>query len=949
MKFVKRLIIQSLVIVLALSVNACSVLDTFKRQQVPVNPDLVMGSLENGFNYAVLPNGYPQDTIELRLVVNVGSMDEGTGEDGLAHYVEHMAFNGSKHFPDQSMIDELEKRGVRFGQHNSAYTNHQRTVYIISVPNLDDNLVMSLKILRDISDGLSINSKNFNDERGVILEEVRLRKQGQAERLRQQEMNFRHPNSPFIKHTVGTKNSVTLLTTKQAQGFYQKWYRPDNMTLIVTGAIATEDVQQKIKQQFSGLSGTSPTNRLYDDKTIYPSDGKVKTYRDKEPLNERVIFSFPALDYDPTKLADMRQLLIQNFSLKVLQERFNTLKAEQPELFRSASVGHYIRQDKSSWLYLSINSVERQAAMAALMGYQLLLQAKTFGITADEFSRVKADLSSMADTMLERKQRYHSTRLANEIIQFIYEEKSLLSVEQKHHQKVSFLNSLSKSEVDEYLSALNFDAPFMEVLSNEADISAEHINEQLLGINTANLTAWSMDSKAETLFASLITPGQVISEHFNHELATTEWQLTNGVKVLLRPHKLSPGQIDIYGRRLGGHGSLDETDLINARRMLGVKWASKIAGVAAHDFSRYMRDKNIGLGQNIYEQSSKVYGNGKTAELSTILKGIGLLFEHASFDKRQLAVAQENLRQQIQKQDKIPAVIFNKNYRALIYQQHWRAKNMDESNIKQLDLDIMASLYEQYFQDASQYTFIITGDFELEDVRSVVIGVLGNLPVKGFNNRLVDTQVRHVKDKQTLIMDIANEDKATITMRYYSEDYNGSDMIDYRLNDWAMDIVNKRLRIRIREQLGATYGVSVDAEDEFFSGPDYLTNTVVIQGDPKNVALIKRAVREEIEKLKQEAITDAEVAALINMKKRDYKERREKSSYWRTLLTNHYIWSYPQDQLLFPEQQLAEIDAVMLQQAIKRWFNPKHLTTAVLLPKPELKQNQQFSQLSQGK
>ncbi len=546
---------------------------------------------------------------------------------------------------------------------------------------------------------------------------------------------------------------------------------------------------------------------------------------------------------------------------------------------------------------------------------------------------------------MQGKERIKSSRWVKSMISFYQNDYALLSPEQYALQYRRFLTEISLEDVNTLLSdQLNpgNSRPYIKA-TNDSQVDdagnkrvAQKIDQTILAIDGDSLSPWKQSSNVEQIFDfELSGQGKIISEAVNEKLETTLWTLDNGIRVYLRPDTLNPGNISVTGMRTGGLGQLNEEGSINANNMLWVKWRSPIAGIPASDFKAFLNKENISINQKIGTDYTMINGVATKKKLDLILKSFHLLFTEGDFTEDQVEAGRRWILENEEKNKQRPNKVFNVELNRLLYQNHWRYLPWDKGSVALLNADIMENQYRRFFQNGSDYQFFVTGDFNIEDVREQLVKSLTALPVGNYDGGRVDSGVRHIKGRNQLIRETGLENTARVSLRFYSENYD-VDLKQQRVWGQMMNLLKTRLERRIREELAASYTVSVSGSSNDLGQP-YLVTNIVIESDPERVKEVEQAVLAEVARLKSELSDSEEIDTLREKGLRFLAETKQNTWYGYELITDHYFWQLDQDELLARDQFLNNFTAEELQQAANDWLQTEHLTTAVFMPKQEVR------------
>ncbi len=901
------------------------------ESEFPLNPELNVSTLKNGFRFATLKNAFPKSTVEFRLIVNVGSQSDPKNFGGLAHYIEHMAFNGSKNFPLRSNIASLEEIGARFGQHFNGATFFNKTIYNISVVNTESNIELSLEVLRDIATNLTFNPEEFEKERGVIKEEVRLSTQGVEARISKQERAYRFPDSPYIEDPAGSIQSVDSITLARAIDFYRQHYIPENMTLIVTGDFPSEDFHQTIVTLFSDIKPSQTKTAEVKPTRLLPNESYA-VYRDHEEVNEAVILTMPFPSIKGTPIQIDRINSHRNFFIKALKERLHQVAISNPSIFKIANAGKQERLDNSTWLYLSSRIHKENTLSAATLLYTTLLELKEFGLSDLEFTRIKDEKLDQLEAFLKIKNSIKSSRWAKEIQSYLLENGSMMSVEQTYLHDKDYLNQLELADINLQLQQIDLNDLFLEIATNDLDLSGQQVYQKIKQIKPSGIETKPQEQMTINLFEKQTQLSPVASEYYNEALSSWQWTLSNGIKVVAKKLDLEPGKIKIVGVSPNGLASVNDADYFSAKAMLGVKGRSQVKGLSAQQYTKFMNAQNIEVIQKIQSDLSYVHVKGEHENIENLLKSILLQFTSGSFDEQQLVILKNKLLAEYKKNINSDEYKFSNDINDLRYESHRSMIPWNEHTLSLLNINTMRSVYNRLFNNADGYTFFIAGDFEPKNIRNLVSGVLSQLPKSATGETNHQDNIKHVLGDRKLVVTRDNNDKALIILHYINNQEVENTLTALRLNALAGEIVRSRLMDTLREEHGLTYDVQISSSN-YTQEKLSIENTISVSGLSSNVSEMIKILNAEIKHLKEFPISDDMLRSLIAKKTRDYQQEKNTMDYWINVLIDIYWHGFATEDVLEPEINLQGLTTEKLKEAINKFFSNKNRTTAVLMSK----------------
>ena len=859
---------------------------------IPVDPDVRIGKLDNGLTYYIRHNAWPEHRAEFYIAQRVGSIQEDDNQRGLAHFLEHMAFNGSKHFKGNEMLRWCESVGVKFGTDLNAYTSIDQTVYNISnVPTTREGIVDScLLILFDWADGLLLEQEEIEKERGVIHEEWRLRTSAQM-RMLERDLPKLYPGSKYgHRMPIGLMEIIDNFERPFLQAYYEKWYRPDNQAIIVVGDVNVDQVEQKVKALFSPI--VLPENRALV--TTYPvPDNNEAIYvidKDKEQrynLVELMMKTEAFPDSLKGTLAYLAADYVKDAAVSMLNDRLREYaeKPESPFLQASASYGPYLLSRTVDAFDMGVLPKDGQTDAAVTAVLTEARRAAEFGFTPTEYSRFKANyLSNLEKSYSNKDKRYNSQFVSSYVQNFLNKEPipSIDFTYETMKQLVPMLpldmpNEVIKELVlptDTNLVVLNF--------NNEKEGAVypteDGLKAAIVAGRNAKIEAYVDNVKDEPLMTTLPKPGKIKKEVKNDKFGYTELTLSNGVKVVLKQTDLKKDQVLLRAEGFGGEALYGLEDLANLKMFGDVIEASGLGNFSHTELEKALAGKIASASMYMSNYREHISGSSTPKDVETMLQLVYLYFTNINKDQKSYDNLMQTMEVQLKNRLLQPENVFSDSLTLTIANHHPRVKPMDLEDLKKVNYDRILQIAKERTANAAAYTFTIIGNYDEQTIRPLIEQYIGSLPAqkKVEKGKFIDTDfkgvvVNNFKHK-------AETPKSIGVMIWYSKQlpYNLENSVKASI---AGQILSMEYLKKIREDASAAYTVGASAS---ISRDDFETSSTVyvycpMKPEKADVAL--QIMRDEVDALTKGCDAD-KLAKVKEYMLKNHGDQLKQNSYW---------------------------------------------------------------------
>ncbi len=923
----------------AISVQAQQVRTQYAADaDIPYSSQLKKGMLANGLTYYLQKNAKPAQKVELRLVVKVGSIVEDDDQRGLAHFVEHMAFNGSKHFRKNELVSYLESIGVKFGADLNAYTGFDETVYILPIPtDKPDNLEKGMLVLSDWAQGLSFEHEEIDRERGVVLEEARLGK-GARDRLQKQLLpKILHGSKYAERLPIGTEDSLKTFSDDALKRFYGDWYRPNLMAVVVVGDLEYAAVESLIMKYFAGLKNPSKARvRTIADVPARVHE-EVVIATDKEATLATISISQARfLNQNDGKFGSYRQRRIESFFNTMLNNRLAELAQLPSPPFLGAGSG--IQSLIGQYQELNSSAIIGKAGVPAAI--DALMQEHTrvlqFGFSEAELNRAKSNaLKGMENAYVERHKSL-SADLAAEFIRNFLIGESIPGIEAEFIFHRDIVQDISLAELNHYAKSLLSNTDPKLIAYQGHDQAAQSIpdpvalKQMVKAAQQKDVTPYVEKTVVQTLMESPPKPGTIVSSTENPLLGTTEWTLSNGIKIVLKPTDFSQDQILMTAVRAGGSALISDEDYLHARYATTVVGAMGVKNISPIELSKYLAGKRASVSTSFGEHAEGISGSSNNQDLETMLQVMYLaltaprrdpvLFE--SFIGKQ----QEALRHQMA----TPSAVFHEKFIQTSYPAHPRLPLLDKpEQIAQLDLDRLMRIYQSRFSSAKGFTFFLVGSFKAEQIKTLLLRYLGSLPTPALEVGVKDLGLRPRRGVIKNEVFVGKEQQALVTLQLHGE--RPMPLADRMRFNAMAEVLQLRLTAIMREELGAVYSPRVTASPRLIPYQGYSLMLALPSG-PEHVDQLLRRSFALFEQMKSAPATEDELRKVKENWLMKRKESLKTNGFWLASLSSSFEHQEDPMRILSYEERVKLLTTTDIQDAAKRYLDTENYIQIIMYP-----------------
>ena len=894
------------------------------------------GTLPNGLTYYVLPHRQPKQRAALWLAVNAGALQEDDDQQGLAHFVEHMAFNGTAGFPKMAIVDYLEKIGMEFGPHVNAYTSFDETVYQLQVPTDDPAFVdKGLDVLREWAGKVSFDPAEVDKERGVVLEEWRLGR-GAWSRVWDKQASTLFRGTRYAKRMPIGKPEILKGAPRAAlTRFYQDWYRPDLMAVIVVGDVEPAAIEPLIAAKFGDLKGPAKPRPRTASEALTADGTKISIETDPE-LGEATVAIHNLFGHRPeASEADFRHYVIDRLYHLMLGERLAQLgrQPDAPFAYASSSTGDMTRQYETFSRFAVAKDGEVEATLEAL--FAEVLRVERHGFTATEFERAKKTALRSAQRSAAEADKQESAEYASELTRHFFEGELVIGRAAEAALWEKLLPAVSLAEVNQVARTWGGADGRVILLSGPAKAAMptrERVLEIVAAVEGRELPAWNDAAPTAPLLGKAPAPGKIVKETTIAAIGVTEWTLSNGARVVLKPTTFENETFHVQASSPGGLAMVSDKDFHTGRQAATVVALGGVGDLSVTDLGKVLAGSTVRGSFWIGEVEEGAWAQAATADAETLFQLMYLGFTAPRKDPVAFTAWKLGQKTFLANRDVSPETVFGDEMQAALSKNHPRRKPVVAADLDKVDLDRAHAIVKDRFGDVSDFTFTIVGSFDPATLRPLIETYVASLPGKGRTEKRKDVGVRNPKGVVERVVERGSEPKAAVQLVFHGEQKWTPDA--ERDVEILADVLRIRLREILREDMGGVYGVGVWGT--ITRAPRQVRSVVVRFGcAPENVAALKQAVFTEIARLQKEGVTQAYLDKVKESRRRSFETDREQNWWWQARLDEAYDFGDDPRELVSIDKTLARITPQLVQAAARRYLDPKQYVGGVLQPAAE--------------
>ena len=904
---------------------------------IPLDPRVKHGKLSNGMTYYIMHNEEPKERVSLYFVQNVGAILEEDSQNGLAHFLEHMAFNGLEHYPGKAMLNYLEANGIKFGRDINAYTAQDQTVYNLSnIPSTNENLLDSaLLVLHDWSGGLLLEGEEIEAERGVIREEWRTRRNSRF-RLMKQTMPYTYNHSKYAERDViGSLDIINNFKHQELKDYYAKWYRPDLQAVVVVGDVDADKVEQKVKDLFSAIPAKkNPAERVY-----YPiKDSKELDFvvaKDKEAQGVSISWIFRK-DVNTLKdEAQMRAEMASNMFSTMLNNRLSELtrKPDCPALGMQVASFNLARTKDAAYIGVSPKENKEKEAFALIMTE--LERARRFGFNESELERTKTQMMRSYESYKDEYDKIDNETWAGQLGDHFLEAAPFASLDWEMDYAHKTIPAITLNEINaSFKDFENINNSVISVTGPDKEDMVYPTKEEFLAeikkVMQSEITAYEDDADDSPLVKDELAEKNIAAETTIAGTDAKMYTLENGAKVVILPTTFNKDEILMNAYSFGGMSTLSRALLESANMATSVAGMSGVGEFNAIQLNKKLTGKKADVSASLGTNTEGFSGSASPKDFETMLQLLYLKFEHPRFEKESYETIMGSMKNRMVYMATDNGKAFSDTIGLVSSNYHPRHLLFNEKFLSNINYDKAVAVYKDRFQDASDFTFIFVGALDMEKDFSLIKKYVGNLTSSNRKENWVNHNIKPAKGTTFRTIEREMEvPKATVYYSLYKDvKYNLTTRINIRV---IADLLSKRYLETIREEEGGSYGVSVQPSISKRTY-EHASITMSFDCDPEKREKLTQIMKNEIEKLVNDGV---KLDDLNEIKKNYIKSREEaveQNGFWLSVIQGSLLNNEPITNTEGYNKIVNDISAKSIQKFAKKLFQKNDVIEVVMIP-----------------
>jgi len=860
-------------------------------KDIPSDPSVKIGKLSNGLTYYIKNNGKPANKVELRLVVNAGSILEDDDQVGLAHFMEHMNFNGTKNFEKNELVDYLQSIGVKFGAHLNAYTSFDETVYILPIPSDDpEKLEKGFQIIEDWAHNTLLKGDDIDEERGVVLEEYRLSR-GAGERMMQRYLpKVMHGSKYADRLPIGTKENLENFSHESVRRYYKDWYRPDLMAVIVVGDLDVETLEKKIKAHFDHI----PAAKNPKKREVFNVPNHEETFiaieSDKEAPFSRVqlMYKDRSIAKEDETIEDYRRSIVKSLFTQMINNRLNELRNSEnpPFVFGFSFHGGTFARTKSAYQSNATTSETGQ-----LNGLQALLEenerVKRFGFKEGEFERAKKNIIVRLEKAFKDRDKTESNRIIGQYVRNYLTNEPIPGIEWEYNFHKQHLDKIKIEEVNALINDYLHDDNRVIVITGPEKEGLKKVTEQevkdlLKSVKEKELKPYEDEEVASSLITKLPPMGSIVNKETNADLGTTTLTLSNGAKVTYKKTDFKNDEILFDAYSYGGTSLYSDEELLATSIANGGLAEAGVNGFSKNDLTKMMSGKIARVRPYIRGNSEGFSGSSTPKDFEELFQLTHLYFTALNKDEKAY-------NSYVNKQK---SFLGNLMASPQFYFQIEMGKFMSGKNPRYVgfptpekydasDYNLAYEKYKERFANAGDFNFYFVGNIDEQKLEEYASKYLASLPSSKERESYKAFDFRPLTGSHTKIIEKGEDPKSSVRITFQgSADY---DRKEAQTLSSLGEILSIKLIEKLREEEGGVYGAG--ARGNISKTPyGWYNFSISFPCGPENVDKLKDAALAELQSIIDNGPTEEDVAKVKESQLLAHKEDVKKNRFWLRLL-----------------------------------------------------------------
>ena len=920
--------------------------------KVPMDTAIHYGTLPNGMTYYIRHNSLPKERASFYIAQKVGSVQEDDTQRGLAHFLEHMCFNGSKNFAGNGIVSYCERIGVKFGRNLNAYTSTDETVYNIDdVPVSQSNIDSCLLILHDWADGLTLDPKEIDKERGVIHEEWRLRSSA-SQRILERQLPNLYPNSKYgSRMPIGLLSVIDSFRPQTLRAYYEKWYRPDLQGIVIVGDIDATKVEKQVRAVFSDIR--MPENAAkYETYPVPDTPSPIYIVdKDKEQPAPYIMIMFK---HDPiddrlkdTPVFFARQYMISSFTM-AMNGRLDELSQKDGCPFDAAGIGYdnYVMSKTKDMLYVEITPKAGKGREAVKTVMEEIERAGKFGFADTELYRTKAEFLSRMEKVYDNREKQKNSFFVSQYVRHFLEKEPLPSIADEFELDRQIAAQVKPDEISKYFASLTAktDTNFV-VIAEYPDKegveipSAEDLKSAVEEALHAELTPYIDNVKAGSLIPELPPRGKITKEE-PAAFGYTRLLLSNGANVYFKATDFNESQVVFNAKSFGGWQKTGKADMVSVKLFESVMNSTGIGDFKQTELDKKLAGKQVSASVSLDETTESLSGASTPKDMRTLFELIHLRFCKPSTDTAAYRNVISQIMTMLGNSEKRPETAFSDSVNATIYDHNAMKRRLVSADLAQADYDAIRRIYSERFNSPGDFNFVFTGKINADSIRTFAEQYIASLPSPKVREKRPAKAVEYHKGAvSNKFMRAMETPKAYIFVLFAGK--TKYSLRDALVSNACGDILQKLYNRTIREDAGISYVVQADGGMNFAPYPNYLLE-VVCPAKPLKADSAMLLINQGIEQIAKKGVDKQDLDDVVKFALKQYADVQRNNGFWAQLIMTKVMYGI--DRNTGYEEAVKSITSADIQKFLNKQVLKKNNRVEVIMLPENTEDRQWHSQ-----
>lgn len=905
---------------------------------IPFDPSVKTGKLENGLTYYIKKNAKPENKVDLRLVVNAGSILEADDQQGLAHFMEHMCFNGTKRFPKNQLVDYLQSIGVKFGQHLNAYTSFDETVYFLPIPSDDpEKLEKGFQIIEDWAFNTVLTPEEIDKERGVVLEEYRLGL-GAGKRMQARYISKMMHDSHYAERLpIGQKEVLEKFKYQSLINFYKDWYRPNLMSVIVVGDIDVAEMEKKIISHFSSYK--NPTKEK--PRKIYDVPNHKETFvaveSDKEASSAQVQLLYK--DYGAPKpvvnIGDFKNYIVEGLFSTLLNTRLDELtnSATPPFTYGYSYYGGTFARNKKGFQSVAMSQEDKQLSALKVLVTENE-RAKKFGFTQGELDRSKSEFLASIEKAYNDRDKTNSENFVGEFQANFLEKEPVPGIEWAYQTLKQIMPLITVQDVNSLIKDYVKEDNRVIILTGPEKAGLKKVTEQevlaAMKVNADALKPYEDVAVASSLLRNEVKPGSIVSRESNAKIGTKTLILSNGVKVTYKNTDFKNDEVLFEAVSLGGSNLYSNEEMKKVQFANGALAEAGFSGLKLNDINKFMTGKIARVNPYIGSSTEGLRGNATPKDLEYLFQMTYAYFTDLNLDPEAFEAFKQKQSSFFKNMASQPQNFFQQEFYTYLNKENPRFNGVMPTDKSWADTDykLAYNKYKERFANAADFEFFFVGNVDDATIETYATKYLASLPVTGKKEKALDLGYRMLKGDLKKVVNKGTDPKSNVTIMYYGDaKYSAKDAMSMQA---LGEVLTIKLIEQLRENESGVYGVAARGSMNKIPSGSY-NFAIGFPCGPDNAEKLTASALKELQNIIDKGPDEKDVAKFKEGELADFRKDSKENRYWLSNFTRSYTnGNSPEDVLKF-EEMVNNVTAKDIQNIAKQYLT-KDKVIGMLMP-----------------